>query len=135
MSVNLALVIVYTLLNRFRRVGLFRKEAFGFAPRTIKGPSRGLYCSLANLPIITAGLAYSLFGVFTFGLVSSFGFLPYKVGHAKGAYGGHYSSGVIHVTPKADAVRFCAASFADVGDRHIFTFALGANHFQLSSPI
>lgn len=78
---------------------------------------------------MTTGLTDSLFSVFAFSLVGSFGFLPYKVGHAKGAYGAHYSSSIVHVAPKADAVRFCAASFTDVSNSYIFAFALGANHF------
>jgi len=84
---------------------------------------------------MTAGLTDSLFSVFAFGLVSSFGFFPDKVGHSKSAYSGHCSSSVIHVTAKADTVGLCTASFTNVSDSYVFILALWANHFQLSYPI
>lgn len=79
---------------------------------------------------MTTGLTDSLFSVFAFSLVGSFGFLPHEVRHSKGGYGGHCSSGVVHVSAKADTVGLCTASFTDVSDSYVFILALGANHFK-----
>lgn len=85
---------------------------------------------LANLPIVTAILAQSFLHALSLSLVGSFGFLPHEVRHSKGGYGGHCSSGVVHVSAKADTVGLCTASFTDVSNSYVFILALWADHFQ-----
>ena len=79
---------------------------------------------------MTTGLTDSLFSVFAFSLVSSFGFLPHEVRHSKGGYGGHCSSSVIHVTTKTRTTGRGASTTLNESDSYIFAFALGANHFK-----
>lgn len=85
---------------------------------------------LANLPIVTAILAQSFLHALSLSLVGSFGFLPHEVRHSKGAYGGHCSSGVIHVTTETRTTGRGASTTLNESDSYIFAFALGANHFK-----